>query len=130
MLNTDKPKVGRHIVEFLSHWLLLLKKVDKPENFPPFYNMALVEIFNVSTSRICYPKWFKFRNNQEDNNEFEDDYIKYREELAMNIFANLAAIPLFKETILNLLGSALSSIKPGASTYQQAEVILYLLYNI
>jgi hypothetical protein len=63
-----------------------------------------VEIFNVSTSRICYPKWFKFRNDPEDQNEFEEDFLRYREELAINIFANLASIPLFKETILKLLG--------------------------
>ena len=63
LMNTDKPKIGRHIIEFVSHWLLLLKKVDKPENFAQFYQLALVELFNVSTSRICYPNWFKFRNN-------------------------------------------------------------------
>lgn len=66
LMNTDKPKIGRHIIEFVSHWLLLLKKVDKPENFAQFYQLALVELFNVSTSRICYPNWFKFRNNLED----------------------------------------------------------------
>jgi hypothetical protein len=79
---------------------LLLKKVDKPENISDFYKMALIEIFNVSSSRMCFPKWFKFRNNVEDNTEIEEDYIKYREELATNIFANLASIPLFKETLL------------------------------
>jgi len=103
-MNTDKPRIGRHIIEFVSHWLQLLKKVDKPENFPQFYQLALVEIFNVSTSRICFPKWFKFRGNPEENTEYEDDFLKYREELAINIFSNLASIPLFKETILKLLG--------------------------
>jgi len=33
LMNTDKPKIGRHIIEFVSHWLLQLKKVEKPENF-------------------------------------------------------------------------------------------------
>lgn len=103
-MNTDKPKIGRHIIEFVSHWLLLLKKVDKPENFAQFYQMALVEIFNVSTSRICYPKWFKFRNNVEDQTEYEDDHLMYREELAISIFANLASITLFKDTLFKLLG--------------------------
>ena len=129
-MNTDKPRIGRHIIEFVSHWLQLLKKVDKPENFPQFYHLALVEIFNVVTSRICFPKWFKFRGNLEDNTEYEDDFLKYREELAINIFSNLASIPLFKDTIIKLLGQALTSIQPGKSSFQEAEVILYLLYNI
>lgn len=104
LMNTDKPKIGRHIIEFVSHWLLLLKKVDKPEKFAQFFHLALVEIFNVSTTRICYPKWFKFRNNLEDQNEYEDDYLTYREELAISIFSNLASIPLFKDTLIKLLG--------------------------
>jgi hypothetical protein len=92
--------------------------------------LALVEVFNVSTSRICYSKWFKFRNNVEDQNEYEDDYLTYREELAISIFSNLASIPLFKDTLLKLLGQALASVQPGVSTFQQAEVVLYLLYNL
>ena len=103
-MNTDNPKIGKHIIEFVSHWLLLLKKVDKPENFVPFYQLALVDLFNVSIARICYPKWFKFRNNVEDQTEYEDDHLTYREELAISIFANLASIPLFKDTLLKLLG--------------------------
>lgn len=130
LMNTDKPKIGRNIIEFVSHWLLLLKKVDKPENFAQFYQFALVEVFNVSTTRICCPKWFKFRNNVEDQNEYEDDYVMYREELAIIIFANLASIPLFKDTLLKLLGQALATAQPGVSTFQQAEVVLYLLYNL
>jgi hypothetical protein len=78
--------------------------------------MALIEIFNVSTSRICYPKWFKFRNDISENTEFEEDYLKYREELVINIFANLLDIPKFKDIPIKLLGQALSSIKPGSST--------------
>ena len=89
-----------------------------------------MELFNVSTMRICYPKWFKFRNNLEDQNEYEDDYLMYREELTISIFANLASIPLFKDTLLKLLGQALTSVQPGVSTFQQAEVVLYLLYNL
>jgi hypothetical protein len=89
-----------------------------------------VEVFNVSTTRICCPKWFKFRNNVEDQNEYEDDYVMYREELAIIIFANLASIPLFKDTLLKLLGQALATAQPGVSTFQQAEVVLYLLYNL
>ena len=66
----------------------------------------------------------------EDQNEYEDDYLMYREELAISIFSNLASIPLFKDTLLKLLGQALASVQQGASTFQQAEVVLYLLYNL
>ena len=54
----------------------------------------------------------------------------YREELTISIFANLASIPLFKDTLLKLLGQALTSVQPGVSTFQLAEVVLYLLYNL
>jgi len=69
--------------------------------------MALIEAFNISASRISYPKWFKFRNNADENTEYEEDFIKYREELGMGIITNLMAIPLFKETTLKLIGYAL-----------------------
>jgi hypothetical protein len=37
LLNTDKPKIGRHIIEFLSFWIQALKCITRPEDFHEFY---------------------------------------------------------------------------------------------
>jgi hypothetical protein len=42
LLNTDKPKIGRHMVEFLSFWIQALKCITRPEDFHEFYKQALV----------------------------------------------------------------------------------------
>ena len=103
LLNTDKPRIGRPIIEFLSHWLLALKKL---ETLPPLYLQALIEIFNVTYSRLCYPKWYKF--NSDTPTEYEDDFLKYREELVVSIFTNLANINSFKTNCLKMLGEGLA----------------------
>ena len=48
LLNTDKPKIGRHIIEFLSFWIQALKTITKPELFHSFYTQALIAILNVT----------------------------------------------------------------------------------
>ena len=47
LLNTDKPKIGRHIIEFLSFWIQALKNITRPELFNSFYTQALIAIMNV-----------------------------------------------------------------------------------
>jgi hypothetical protein len=56
-------------------------------------------MLKITVNRMAYPMWFKFKNT-EDLSEEEEDYLRYREEMAPNIFSNIAMIPLFKDTIL------------------------------
>lgn len=80
-------------------------------------------------TRLAYPVWLKFKNT-DDLSEEEEDYLKYREELVTNIFSNIANIPLFKNTVLQMLSEALLALKPGQNSPNEAEVILFCLYNL
>ena len=50
--------------------------------------------------------------------------------MVTNIFSNIAYIPLFKDTALQMLSGALTSLVPGQTSINEAEVILYCLYNL
>ena len=104
LLNTDKPKIGRHIIEFLSFWIQALKCITRSEDFHEFYQQALVAIMQVMVQRLAYPAWFTFGTELSD---YEEDYIKYREEFVTTIFTNIASVPLFKETLFKVLADLL-----------------------
>lgn len=40
--------------------------------------------------RLAYPAWFTFES---DLSDFEEDYVKYREEFVTSIFTNIASVP-------------------------------------
>jgi hypothetical protein len=54
--------------------------------------------------RLAYPAWFTFEAELSD---YEEDYIKYREEFVTTIFTNIASVPLFKETLFKVLADLL-----------------------
>ena len=62
--------------------------------------------------------------------DYEEDFMKYREELAVNIFANIASIKQFNQVVLQMIVELLQGINPASSTFQQAELVLYLIYNL
>lgn len=90
LLNTDKPKIGRPILEFLSYYLQTFKKADEVSEF----NYAVFhEILKIITLRIKYPSWCTFTEDS-DLTEFEEDYRVYREDLS-TIYLNLSLIKPF-----------------------------------
>lgn len=58
----------------------------------------------VMVQRLAYPTWFTFESELSD---FEEDYIKYREEFVTTIFTNIAMVPQFKDTLFKLLAELL-----------------------
>ena len=41
-------------------------------------------------NRLAYPTWFSF---EQELSDFEEDYLKYREEFVTTIFTNIASVP-------------------------------------
>lgn len=77
--------------------------------------------------RLTYPRWFRFETPL---NDYEEEFVKYREELVVNIFGNMATINAYVPTLLQALAELLQSIAPGTTSPAQAEVVLYLLYHL
>lgn len=67
---------------------------------------CLMELTRVALSRLTYPRWFKFK--KDDMSDYEEDYLKYRDELVTNIFSNLAFLKTFIQTLLKGLDHMLS----------------------
>ncbi len=44
----------------------------------------------IMVQRLAYPQWFTF---EQELSDFEEDYIKYREEFVTTIFTNIASVP-------------------------------------
>ena len=124
LLNTEKPKISRYQVEFLSFWLQAIKKQDILSDFD---NECLLNLTRVVVERLTYPQWFTFKV---DLSDYEEEFVKYRDELVINIFGNMALIKAYVPTLLQALAELLQRIAPGTTTAAQAEVILYLLYHL
>lgn len=79
--------------------------------------------------RITYPSWFK-HCPKDDMTEQQEEWIAYREELGVNIFSNICHISQFSQTLLQALAQLLSQLDPANKRYQDAEVVLMLIFQM
>ena len=89
--------------------------------------MAMQKILEIVVKRIKYPSWYQY--DEGNATEFEEEYRLYREELA-TLFQNLASNKFFHESLLQTLATLFSSIRPPMTPFNEAEVVLYLAYNL
>eukprot|EP00347_Sterkiella_histriomuscorum_P020494 403337586 len=130
LLDTDKPKIGRNIVNFINFWLQSVKKYhDQPtSNVPDVFNQIFQKLLEVVIGRVKYPDWCTY---EEGNvlSEHEEDYHVYREEIVV-LFINLAHVKPFHDQFIRTLAQLFESIVPGKTPFNQAEVPLFLAYHL
>jgi len=60
LLNTDKPKIGRPIVDFIQYWLQAIKKL---ETLNDFNGQLLIQLMKIVVLRASFPRWFHFKED-------------------------------------------------------------------
>lgn len=77
LLDSDKPKIGRNIIEFLCP---LIQSMKKQQNLDDIMRNVFQHVLAIVIKRAKYPGWVTFDEIFEQESEAE--YIQYRHELA------------------------------------------------
>jgi hypothetical protein len=55
--------------------------------------------------RASFTRWFQFK--EDDLTDYEEDYLRYREELVSSLFNNIATVKSFNHSLLQMLAELL-----------------------
>lgn len=103
LLDMDKPKVGKNIIEFISPLIAMDKK---KETLDEKMQQRYLKILEIVVHRCKYPEWVTF----EDIFENEEEYYFYRNELAQ-IFFNLACVKPVAQNVMQAIHESFQVVK-------------------